>query len=387
MLFLGPKAAASQKEEMDRLKAENVHLQSEIHLLNSKMEVLQNQINNSKKEKENLQSENEKLTKQADEQRTERIKLQGQIRLLQLDNEKLKSDIDNEVPNPIKWEYERLKCEVSGLRKLLEEKKTTETVTNNDTDTSAQKPLVKETTIKPSETVKPAQTIKREIPINKNVDEALSGAEAVKITLTSPIPPRVWIEKPPSLAGPSKLTREVRNGDYTAFDLETNGFNKEVDIIEISAVRFRGFQAVKTFTSFVKPTAPVPKEITELTGIRNEDVIDAPVFEELLAGFTEFVGTDAIIGHNLKSFDMVKICQRGFNAQVPKRAYFDTYTIAKRLMKNIEIENYRLETLVKYFGFTRSASHRAESDSAATGLLFALLMSMAEKQGCMDNIS
>lgn len=110
------------------------------------------------------------------------------------------------------------------------------------------------------------------------------------------------------------------------------------------------------------------------------------MFEEVKDSFLRFVGADALIGHNIRAFDLGFLHRRGVNVEDSKRTYLDTLNISRRLISKDNIENHKLETLLKYFGITRSSRHRGEIDSAATGILFAYLVLMAKKQGKIGEI-
>ena len=64
---------------------------------------------------------------------------------------------------------------------------------------------------------------------------------------------------------------------YVSIDLETTGLNPKRDrIIEIGAIRVEQGQIVEEFSTFVDPGRKLEERITELTGIRDEDLADAP---------------------------------------------------------------------------------------------------------------
>lgn len=226
-----------------------------------------------------------------------------------------------------------------------------------------------------------------EIIISNNVDKILASLERVMINAKYPAPEKIMITEPMHLKKKYTVTQNIVDGDYTVIDLETTGLSPESnEIIELSAIRFRRFKAISSFTTLVKPSKPIPYNVTQITGISNEDVVHAPVFEAVLDGFIEFLGTDAVVGHNIRAFDLKFLHRRGFNIEKPDRAYYDTLRIARKLIPKGNVPNHKLETLLKHFGIIRSTEHRGESDSVATGILFAVLLSKADEQGMVDDV-
>ncbi len=70
---------------------------------------------------------------------------------------------------------------------------------------------------------------------------------------------------------------------FISLDLETTGTDPAREtIIEIGAVKFRGEEVLDRFSTLINPARPIPHEITILTGIRNEDVADAPRLASVL---------------------------------------------------------------------------------------------------------
>ena len=68
-----------------------------------------------------------------------------------------------------------------------------------------------------------------------------------------------------------------------ALDLETTGLNKDEDaIIEIGAARFQDGELLDTFSYLINPGRNIPDKITALTGIRTEDLLDAPRINDVL---------------------------------------------------------------------------------------------------------
>ena len=97
---------------------------------------------------------------------------------------------------------------------------------------------------------------------------------------------------------------EPLNGEFCVFDTETTGLDPGVEYLtEIGAVIVRNGEVVEEFDTFVKPGKPITSKITELTGITNEMVADAPGEKEALEAFLAFAGDRILVGHNVHALD------------------------------------------------------------------------------------
>lgn len=159
--------------------------------------------------------------------------------------------------------------------------------------------------------------------------------------------------------------------NYVGFDLETTGLNPKYDkIIEIGAVRVKNGEPVDTFSTFVNPARSLPTRIVELTGIRDENVADAPYIDEILDSFLQFVGEDVLLGHNIL-FDYAFIKKAAVNR---KKAFekqgIDTLRIAKRFLS--DLESRQLGYLCDYYQIELDA-HRALNDAVAAHRIYQIL--------------
>lgn len=149
--------------------------------------------------------------------------------------------------------------------------------------------------------------------------------------------------------------------DVVVLDTETTGLShRENELIEIAAARLRGREIVDRFDTFVKPSGPIPEEITELTSITNADVAHAPSAEEAVAGLAEFVGGAPVIAHNA-AFD------RGFIEAVSGGADVSDIWIDSLALSRIalpRLSSHKLATMAELFGCS-SVSHRANADVEA----------------------
>ncbi len=155
---------------------------------------------------------------------------------------------------------------------------------------------------------------------------------------------------------------------YVCIDLETTGLNpKEDRIIEIGAVKVENGIQTGVFETFVNPGRTLEPRITELTGIRDEDLADAPCMAEVLPKFLEFAGEHVLLGHSVL-FDYSFLKKAAVNEKKTfERQGIDTLKIARIHLATLEHRN--LGFLCEYYGIPHKA-HRALEDAKATVLLY-----------------
>ncbi len=151
--------------------------------------------------------------------------------------------------------------------------------------------------------------------------------------------------------------------DYVVFDLETTGISCRTDrIVEISAVKVRNHQTADEFSSLVNPGCSIPYAAIRVHGITDEMVEDAPLIEDILPVFLEFVEDLPLVGHNIHSFDM-KFIYRDcgeYLGSVPENDYVDTLKIARICLP--ELKHHTLSDLADYYGISTEGAHRALND-------------------------
>ena len=159
---------------------------------------------------------------------------------------------------------------------------------------------------------------------------------------------------------------------FVVLDLETSGASPKTGsaITEIGAVKVCGGQVLGTFKTFVNPGTPLPPFITELTGITDEMLVDAPRIESVLPLLFEFLGserTTVFVAHNAPfdlSFLKASAALHGYSW--PNFRVIDTVKAARFVLTKDDVPNYQLGTLALYFRTEIAPSHRALDDALAT---------------------
>lgn len=151
--------------------------------------------------------------------------------------------------------------------------------------------------------------------------------------------------------------------DYVVFDLETTGVDViKDDIIEISAVKVLGGKVADTFSTLVNPGRPIPYYATQVNGITDEMVEDAPDIREALADFLTFAGDAVLVGHNIQSFDLnfVSNAAEGLFGKTVENDYIDTLYMARSCLP--ELSHHKLVDVASYFHISAEGAHRALCD-------------------------
>ena len=180
-----------------------------------------------------------------------------------------------------------------------------------------------------------------------------------------------------------QCAREL-SGEFIAFDLETTGLSpKEERITEIGAVRVREGKILDSFDTFVNPEMPIPPKVTELTGITDQMVADAPGEEEALGMFQEFCGEDPVLVAHNAGFDMSFLKAAGARwDQNFDWAYIDTVPMCRALLK--DIKDCKLDTVARYLRLGDFCHHRAQDDAAMLANIFTeLVRRLREDRGAV----
>jgi ATP-dependent DNA helicase DinG len=158
---------------------------------------------------------------------------------------------------------------------------------------------------------------------------------------------------------------------FVVLDLETTGNSatSQDKIIEVGMVVIENDEIIDEFSTMLNPGKLIPPFITKLTGIRDEDVENAPTFPEVADTIVNLLDSSYLIAHNVP-FDL------GFlNAELT--------TIGKPTLKNPVLDTveltrifypqapgFKLGILAEHLNIMHKNPHRALSDAYVTAELF-----------------
>ena len=168
---------------------------------------------------------------------------------------------------------------------------------------------------------------------------------------------------------------QMLDDTYVVFDLETTGFSPIKDkIIEIGAVKVERGKITERFSTFVNPKVPIPFQITQLTSITDQMVMDAPDIETVLPKFLAFVGDAVLVAHNA-SFDVGFIEQNcRYQDIIPDFTSVDTVAMARILLPTLS--KFKLNVVANALHISLENHHRAVDDAGATAEIFVKFVEM-----------
>jgi len=163
---------------------------------------------------------------------------------------------------------------------------------------------------------------------------------------------------------------------YSIIDIETTGHSSK--ITEISIFVFDGKKVIDEYTTLVNPECVIPPFITNLTGITNAMVGNAPKFYEIAKKVNEITKDTIFVAHNV-NFDYNIIHKEfkdlGFDF---KRKKLCTVRLSRKLIPGLK--SYSLGALCSTQNIVINDRHRAKGDAEATTILFEKLLKLDDNE-------
>lgn len=165
----------------------------------------------------------------------------------------------------------------------------------------------------------------------------------------------------------------MKKQEYAIVDIETTGGNAQGSrITEIAIIIHDGTQVLERWETLVNPEQEIPIPIFALTGIDNEMVRDAPVFERVAPRVYEMLSNRVFVAHNVNfdySFVRHQLEEAGWNWSARKLC---TVRAARKIKPGLK--SYSLGNLCDALQISIENRHRAGGDAEATAVLFGLLV-------------
>lgn len=162
---------------------------------------------------------------------------------------------------------------------------------------------------------------------------------------------------------------------FAIIDIETCGGKFEFPrgrITEICIIIHDGLQVTEKFCTLINPECYISPLYTNITGITNQMVSNAPKFNEVASTILKLTENKVFVAHNV-SFDYNFI--KGEFASLGhdyKREKLCTVQLSRKLIPGKK--TYSLGPLCESLGIINNARHRAEGDAMATAKLFDILL-------------
>jgi DNA polymerase-3 subunit epsilon len=170
-------------------------------------------------------------------------------------------------------------------------------------------------------------------------------------------------------------------------DLETTGVNLAIDrVIEIAIVKIFPDKTKTVKHKIVNPQIPIPKSASDIHGITDEQVKDAPTFKEVANELKQFIDNADLSGYNSNRFDipllMEEFLRAGINLDMSNRRMLDVQQIYHMMEKRTLGAAYKF-----YCEKELIDAHSAEADATATWeILEAQLNRYEHLGGTIDTI-
>ena len=156
---------------------------------------------------------------------------------------------------------------------------------------------------------------------------------------------------------------------YAIIDVETTGGSARFErITEIAIVRHDGERVVDSFSTLINPERPIPWNVTQITGITDDMVVDAPHFYEVAKKIVEMTEDAIFVAHNVSfdyNFVREEFLRLGYTFT---RKQLCTVRLSRKTFPGLP--SYSLSNLKKHFGIHADRSHRALDDTLATVQVF-----------------
>lgn len=156
------------------------------------------------------------------------------------------------------------------------------------------------------------------------------------------------------------------SNDLAVFDLEATGLDISQDqIIEISILKIGKDGKESTYTQRIKPQVPISAESTEVHGIKEEDLKNAPSFSKVADEIAEFIGNADLAGFNSNKFDIPLLAEEflriDHSFKVADRKFVDVQNIFHKMEQRTLVAAYKF-----YCQKDLTDAHSAEADVKAT---------------------
>lgn len=178
----------------------------------------------------------------------------------------------------------------------------------------------------------------------------------------------------------------LEDAEFCVVDTETTGLSARNNyIIEIGMVRVSKLKITETYHTLINPGKAIPYFITSMTGISNDDVYNAPFFEDIADEILEFIGEKVLTAHNL-SFDKSFLKYEFIRAERNFSTNHELCTVklAKKLYPYLRSRS--LSSVCAYLKLKNYGTHRALSDAEVTAKALIKMIKEAKEKNSIQTL-
>ncbi|KUG25680.1 dna polymerase iii polc-type [hydrocarbon metagenome] len=178
----------------------------------------------------------------------------------------------------------------------------------------------------------------------------------------------------------------MEEAEFSVLDFETTGTSsKFARAIEVGIVKMKNGKVIDTYSSLINPGSQIPYQITLLTGITNEDVLNAPYFEDIIDEIDFFISGSILVAHNLP-FDLSFLKSEYLRAgkeirEIPKVC---TLKLARKIYPALPSKS--LGNVVKFLKIKHRHVHRALGDATVTAKILDKMLRQLQEEYHIDEV-
>jgi DNA polymerase III epsilon subunit family exonuclease len=181
-------------------------------------------------------------------------------------------------------------------------------------------------------------------------------------------------------------SQHIDNATFVVVDVETTGMSPIEDrMTEIAMMKVRNGTLVDEFSTLINPLVSISHFITDLTGIDNLMVQDAPTAREIMPEVEEFLRESVFVAHNA-AFDWGFVShsamrERGIELDNPRLC---TVKLSRRILPMLPSRS--LGPVAQFLEVNIPQRHRASGDAYATALILIKFLSYLKKKHAVQNV-
>ncbi len=182
------------------------------------------------------------------------------------------------------------------------------------------------------------------------------------------------------------LERHIDKTDFVVVDVETTGMSPTEDrMTEIAMMKVRNGALVEEYSTLINPLMTISAFITDLTGIDNLMVRDAPTAREIMPDVAEFLQDSVCVAHNA-AFDWGFVShsarrERNIELENPRLC---TVKLSRRILPDLPSRS--LGPVAEYLDVRIPQRHRASGDAYATALILIKFISYLKKKLALQTV-